>query len=527
MNQHTITKFDAGMTLIPRGRRVLLLFPHPVSQPPGGLAAIAPVFIRNGYEVKIVVNTFRHYLSNDALMEIISEFKPDIVGFSFITFRVLDTYELMRRVKAAGPLVMAGGVHPTIRPEESLDHGCDVVVIGEGELTVDDLCSYWKDPAGRSMQDVRGICFRKPGGSICRTASRPRITDLDSLPLPDIRLYDLEAFRMPDGTIKAGNKIFMSRGCPFQCTFCDKAVFGDKHVTLSAERVVEQIECLQKDFGYQEFCMDDDNFMVNKKNARRICELILERRLKLRWLVASHINTADRELMQLMKRAGCFQVIYGVESGDNDTLKRIHKGYTREEVIETVKMTHELGLNMYINLMTGFPWETPAHVQNTMDLINTIEPMVYAFQCYGAVVPYPNTALYEDYKDSAGFADWWLRPRYQDAGMVIFQNVQNPYEVTSYFQRNLYDDTYIYEDYFFRYTPEYKRKVRDMLFMFGRFNLRARYYSPVRQRLAYGLGKVSRFFYEIDPRIERRLVCMFRPPNTVHDVRGVGVFVKK
>ena len=96
---------------------------------------------------------------------------------------------------------------------------------------------------------------------------------------------------MPDGTIKAGNKIFMSRGCPFQCTFCDKAVFGDKHVTMSAERVVEQIERQQKDFGYHEFGMDDDNFMVNKKNARRICELILERGLKVRWLVASHINT--------------------------------------------------------------------------------------------------------------------------------------------------------------------------------------------------------------------------------------------
>ena len=167
---------------------------------------------------------------------------------------------------------------------------------------------------------------------------------------------------------------------------------------------------------------------------------------------------------------------------------------------------------MYINLMTGFPWETPAARAEHDGSYRTRSSRWST--CSSATAPwspYPNTALYEEYKDSAGFADWWLRPRYQDAGMVIFQNVQNPYEVTSYFQRNLYDDTYIYEDYFFRYTPEYKRKVRDMLFMFGRLNLRARYHSPMRQWLAYGLGKVSRFFYEIDPRIERRLVrCSVR-----------------
>jgi radical SAM superfamily enzyme YgiQ (UPF0313 family) len=511
----------------PGGRKVLLIFPHPVSQPPGGLAAIAPIFQQYGYDVKIIVNTFQRYLSNEAMLALAREYQPDIVGLSFITFRLLDTYDLMQRLKETGALVLAGGAHPTIRPEESLDHGADLVVMGEGEVTLAELCRYWEGSGPASLADIPGLCFKDGGGSIQYTGRRARIKDLDNYPLPDIKSYDLDLFRMPDGSIKAGNKVFMSRGCPFQCTFCDKSVFGPEHVTRSAARIVDQIVHLQQEYGYDEMGLDDDNFMLNKNLARQVCHLILDRGIKVRWLVASHINTADQDLLRLMKEAGCFQVIYGAESGDNDTLKRIRKGYTREDIIEAVRLTHSLGLKIYINLMTGFPWETPHHVQNTIDLIEEISPMVYAFQCYGAVVPYPNTALYEQYKEEAGLENWWLKPKFQDVGMVIFQNVADPYRNTSYFQRNLYDDTYIYEDYFFQYSPEYKQKVKEMLFLLGRHNLKARYLSPLKQRLAYGVGKVSRFFYEINPCIERNLVSLFHPKNLVHDVRGVATFVKK
>lgn len=507
-------------------RRIMLLFPHPVSQPPGGIAAITPVFQNHGYEVQTFINTFGAYQTSEQMLAMIQAADPAVVGLSFSTFRILETYRLMRLLKEAGYYLIAGGVHPTIRPEESLSNGADLVVVGEAEQTLHELCLYWQGKGVDQITEIDGLCFQNENGSAQYTAPRKRITDLENWPLPDIETYDLSLFRLSDGTIKAGNKIFMSRGCPFQCTFCDRSVFGNQHVSRSAAHVVDQIVDLQQRYGYEEFALDDENFMVNKSLAHEICDLILTRNLRIRWLVGSHINTAEPQLLQLMKRAGCFQVIYGVESGDNETLKKVRKGYTRETVLETIRTTHQLGLQIYVNLMAGFPWETPRHVHNTMDLVNQIAPMIYAFQCYGAVVPYPCTPIYDEYAQTHGFVDWWLKPRFQNAGMVIYQNVDDPYKVSTYYQRNLYDDTYIYEDYFFNYRQDYKRAIRKLLFLLGRHNLKARYQSRAKQHMAYALGRMSRLLYEVNPRIEQMVVSLFRPRNRVHDTRVIARFVK-
>ncbi|GAH39716.1 unnamed protein product, partial [marine sediment metagenome] len=140
---------------------------------------------------------------------------------------------------------------------------------------------------------------------------------------------------------------------------------------------------------------------------------------------------------------------------------------------------------------------------------------------------YLDTPIYEDYHKKEGFTDFWLMDKYQNAGMVIYQNVSNPYKVSTYFQRNLYDDTYVAEDYFFKFTPEYKRAVAKMGLLIGKKAINAQYESVLKRLLEYGIGYISRMFYEFNPNLEKQIVGSIQSKNRIHESRLTGKFIKK
>jgi len=221
------------------------------------------------------------------------------------------------------------------------------------------------------------------------------------------------------------------------------------------------------------------------------------------------------------------QITYGVESAAEETLRKINKGYCAKQAYDTVETTGRLGIRMYINLMTGFPWETPEHVNDDIRFIKTVDRWVNCFQLYGAVIPYPDTPIYEDYHEQFGFTQWWLQEKYQQAGMVIYQNVQNPYAVSSYFQRNLYDDTYVARDYFFRFSPEYKRAVRRMGRLIGWKAIQAQNAFLPKQLGLYALGLLSQGCETLFPGLEQATLGKLFRKNTLHERRLTGLFLKK
>jgi len=182
---------------------------------------------------------------------------------------------------------------------------------------------------------------------------------------------------------------------------------------------------------------------------------------------------------------------------------------------------------MYVNLVTGFPWETPAHVQKNINFIKKISKYVNCFQLYGAVIPYPDTPIYEEYREKEGFTEFWLKDKFQNAGMVIYQNVANPYKVSTYFQRNLYDDTYVAEDYFFKFTPAYKKAVAKMGLLIGWKAIQAQYKSLWKKCFKFTVGYLSHALYLINPNIEKRIVGSLARRNKVHENRLTGAFIKK
>lgn len=508
--------------------KLLLLFPGPIATIPGGLTYVGKRFKHNGFEVKIHINSFQNFRSVEQLMEeVIKPYHPAVVGLSYATFNLLEVYRLQQMCRQQGLFVIAGGNHPSILPEEALRHGADLVVRGEGEPAIDDFSEWFKsgmDPKKRSM--LRGTSFIAPDGRVIHNEKPPRIADLDTLGEMDFSSLDLDQFRVSDGSIKGLNVVSCGRGCPFQCSFCSHRDWM-KYSKRSIDSIIQEMVKRHDTYGIKDFWMSDETFTVDKDHIHGFCDRLRREKLPFSWMMGTRASSVDEKLLKKMQESGMTQVTYGIESASDETLKLTKKGYTAKQAYDTVLMTGKLGIPMYVNLMTGFPWENPAHVYENIRFIKTVAKYVKCFQLYGAVIPYPDTSIYEEYHEKEGFTEFWLQEKYQNAGMVIYQNVANPYKVSTYFQRNLYDDTYVAEDYFFRFTPEYKKAVAKMGLLIGRKAIEAQSLSKVKQCGKYALGWASQGLYRINPGLEKRIVGSLCKVNRIHEARLTGKFIKK
>jgi radical SAM superfamily enzyme YgiQ (UPF0313 family) len=508
--------------------KILLLFPNPIATIPGGLTYVGKRFKRNGFDVRIHINTFRNFRSAERMMEeVVRPYAPDIVGLSYATFNLLDVYRLQRMCRDEGYFVVAGGNHPSIRPEECLGHGADIVFRGEAEFGIDDFCSWYT--AGRvpeKRRELRGASYINQDGGVDHNPKPPRIQTLDDLGEMDFGSLDLDEFRVLDGSVKGLNVISCGRGCPFRCSFCSHSDWY-QYGKRSPDSIIQEMVNRNAKHGIETFWLSDETFTVDREHVHEFCRRIRSEKLPFKWMVGTRAKSVDERLLLAMKDAGLAQITYGIESADDDTLKRIRKGYTAKDAYDAVALTGRLGIPMYINLMTGFPWETPAHVDNAIRFIRAVDRYVYCFQLYGAVIPYPDTTIYDEYHEREGITDFWLREKYQSAGMVIYQNVHDPYKVSTYFQRNLYDDTYVAEDYFFRFTPEYKKAVARMGLLIGWKAIRAQSDSSVKRYAKYALGWGSQFLYCVSPKAEMSVVGSLMTRNRVHENRLTGRFIKR
>lgn len=500
--------------MLKSGKKVLLVFPNPISEMPMGLAYIAGILKQKGYEVKAVVNTFSHFLEWDDFVRLAKEYQPSIVGFNIGTFRLMGVYETIRRMKDLGMMVIAGGAHVTTCAEEVVENGVDIAVRNEGEITISELCDFWEGKKGLSLDGIKGISFRDLTGKIRHNPQREYIQDLNDLPFPDFACFDRDVFRTSNGLLKGMHRIYCSRGCPACCTFCDRSIFGQKVRYRPLESVIKEIEDRKIKYGIDCFVIADDTFTFSKKYVQDFCEAVKGRGLNIKWSCSTRANAVDAQMLNMMKDTGCYMISYGVESGDEETLRIIRKNITLEQAHKAVNLAARIGFRIYVNLMTGFPWEKESAVTNTIKYIKDHFSQVYVYQVSGAIVPYPGTEIYEIFKDEYGFKKWWLKEDYQNYGIQIHQNVENPYEHSTFYQRNLYDDTHVWEETFFKYNQRYKNKVREMVFLIGKRNLVSLCPFPIRRWIVYQGCKLSRLIYEMNPRVEKRVIsAMVRAVN--------------
>ena len=318
-----------------------------------------------------------------------------LVGITFLTPMFSAVADLTRRIKALCPEthVVAGGPHPTALPERTLKEipWIDSLCIGEGERTMVDLVSALFE--GRDLREVNGLAHRCEG-SIVVNPHRPFEQNLDLLPKPARNLLPLDLYKLTASRTRGSDfcpTLIVARGCPFNCQFCSHP-FGRSFRRHSVDRIIEELKELKDKYGSSQVNLEADTLTIDRKFLLELCQAMVREGLNLSWTCESRVDTVDEEMLRAMKRAGCWQISYGVESGSQRLLEIIQKGVTREQVAKTFLLTRKVGITIRGFFMLGLPTETPAESRETIEFARRLDPLWAQFT---VTVPYPGTPLFE------------------------------------------------------------------------------------------------------------------------------------
>ncbi len=363
-------------------------------QPPLGLALIAAIMEKQGHQV-IILDANTPGFSPEALKASIAA--ADIVGLTAMTPTIGTALDIAKQVKQFRPEVklIIGGPHVTLMAEETLAIApfIDVIVRGEGDESSVELMQAFD--GSQDISEIQGISFIKEG-KIVHNPSRTAFTEMDALPYPAYHLLPIKTYRPhpPHGMYTPFAAMVTSRGCPYRCAYCSKPVFGSKFRAQSAERVVAEMEYVNKRFGVREIAFYDDSFTIDKKRVHAIADLILQKGLKIAWTCETRVNLVDKELLQHMKQAGCYAIAYGIETAAPEIMKVIQKDITLEQVEQAVRAHHEIGLQVVGYFMLGSPGETPETIMQT---VNFAKKLKVDFAQFSITTPFPATELYDIY----------------------------------------------------------------------------------------------------------------------------------
>jgi radical SAM superfamily enzyme YgiQ (UPF0313 family) len=448
--------------------RVLLInppSPERLGAPLLGLEYVAASLLEHGCEVRVIDAAARHFAHDaDWIVREAEAFAPRLIGFSLFTRWVWHAYELVERLRGRNWLLVAGGAHTTVCPEETLQHGFDMALTGEAEHSLVRVVEWLagRDEPGR----IPGAVFRRADGMIASGPPAAFAEPLDALAPPylaqelfDRRWYD------PSGRDVAPGGILTSRGCPARCTFCANYVTGRSFRYRSAPGVIAEIEAWHARCGMTYYPCWDDALTVNAGRLTQLCAAI-EREVTFPFSFGAitRANLVTPELLRSMRRAGLSHVNFGVESGDDEILKAIKKGVRTDQVVRALEWAKDEGLATACNFMLGFPQETPTALERTLRFMERIAPLVDAFSTMGVVVPFPGTPIYDDYHAAYGFTEWWLRPDYSR-----YTAAPSPDDAERYY-RYYIDDANLALD-FFRYSPAMRELIRECLRFKAEHNL--------------------------------------------------------
>jgi radical SAM superfamily enzyme YgiQ (UPF0313 family) len=361
---------------------------------PLGTLYVASSLVRAGHEVRFLNGAF---LSHQEILEEVGRFRPHFAGIYATAFGWPKAETTAADIKRRDPgvFVCAGGPYPTAAQSECLSQGgaFDAAIAGEGEHTVVEMME--RLDRGRDLGGVAGLIHRGPGW-IEANPPRPLVANLDELPFPDRTLLgDAKPYLPPPAMYRRTPVTVMmtSRGCNRRCIYCfqmDKER-GSGIRYRSVENVLQEIElCLGQ--GYREIKFIDDTFAADRDRATRLAEEIRRRRMDFAWFASACVNQVDRTLLRAFKEAGCWAILYGVESGVQKNLNTLRKGTTLDQVRAAVLDAQSVGLKVHTTFMFGIPGETFDEALQTIDFACELRPDMASFH---AIVPFPGTELYD------------------------------------------------------------------------------------------------------------------------------------
>jgi anaerobic magnesium-protoporphyrin IX monomethyl ester cyclase len=388
--------------------KILLIYPNfledrlhaeDVRVVPIGLYYVGALLKENLYDVEILnwhdINKTPHKIE-----EILKEKKPDVIGLSIVhanRWGGLDVARIAKRILPEVKIVF-GGIGTTFLWKHLLKHFMviDYAILGEGEYSFLNLIQCIENRNYEGINDIKGIAFRL-GGKCVKTGDPEVIQDLDRLPMPS-KYFEFQ-------------HLASSRGCPANCTFCGSPQFwGPKVRFHSPEYFVEQLERLYCK-GITFFYVSDDTFTMRKNRVIQICKKIIEKDLKITWFAISRVNYVNEEMLYWMRKAGCIQISYGVESGSEKIRNVLNKNIKTDDIKRAFALTTKYGILARAYFIYGSPGENWETIQETIDLIHQIKPLSTIFYILDI---FPGTALYEDFLRRKNLSDDVWSKRIED-----------------------------------------------------------------------------------------------------------------
>ncbi|MBF0483564.1 MAG: B12-binding domain-containing radical SAM protein [Candidatus Omnitrophica bacterium] len=371
---------------------------------PFGLAYVSAVLKRDGIGYDYIDLHTEQILQggNVDAWEQISRFPLEsydavCFGGTFMNFVVLKDLSQKILQKNDRIFQIAGGNMATMIADVILkETAIDCVCLHEGEETIAELIRAVQ--TSQNWKDVKGIKFLDENKTVKQSLLREKIKDLDQVPFPDRESWSFNIIRKAFPFGSPGRYcaiVFASRGCPFSCVFCSPGS-GRTVRARSPKNIIEELKYLKEKWNVRYVRFFDEVFIANKSTIKEFCRLLKAEQLNIFWWCQTQIKLVDRDLLEVMRDAGCIEIAYGIESGCNDILQEMRKGITKEMAKEAIEMTYAVGIRPSLNLIAGTPSETYATLDETKEFIKSLNYINWVqIPTIDFIVPLPNTELFD------------------------------------------------------------------------------------------------------------------------------------
>lgn len=379
---------------------------------PLGLAYLAAYLERQGISVEIFDMNI-HDNPIERYMKILQYLKPSFVGISAFTVDIIRANEIAGLTKNFNKdiITIIGGVHATALPKKTLEEFVhfDYLVHGRGEITLTELINNLA--FNRDISVMEGIAYRK-NGCININLPRKKIISLDELPFPAREKFDIKRYKPHKQKYRRlpNSGIITSVGCPHHCSYCAVKIIHSSLFFRSCPKIIEEIKYCIDRFGIRDFRFYDDCFTIDRNRVMELSRLIIDEGLDISWNCLSRVDCVDFEMLRLMKKAGCYQVSYGIDGGTEMSLRIINKRTTLDAARHAIRITKRAGLESSASFLIGIPGQTIEDMGLTIKFAEELSPDIANFYILKA---YPGTRIYDEAK-----ADGTLRDKRWDEYLI-------------------------------------------------------------------------------------------------------------
>lgn len=346
---------------------------------PLGILYISSYLKQHGFNVGLYDSTFKSF--EDQKNKLI-EAKPDVIAIYCNLMTKLNVLPLMKFIKSTSDFkkskIVLGGPEPPFYSEEFLNAGADIIVEGEGEITMKELCEELSMPEA-DLSKINGIIFKNEKGVIVKNPAREKVKDIDELPMPDRESINLNLYLDTWKNAHGYSSVSMNtmRGCPYTCRWCSHSVYGVSYRRRSPEKTVEEIKYITEKYNPDMFWFVDDVFTVSHKWLNHVCKLLKEQNITIKFECISRSDRLDEEVLKTLKDMGCFRLWIGAESGSQKVLELMDRRVDAVKTREIIKLTRSYGIEAGTFIMLGYPGEKKQDIYETVNHLKDSNPDIF------------------------------------------------------------------------------------------------------------------------------------------------------